>query len=187
MTFRGKVQDRAQATAREVILYIEQWITSADVVIIPIHHARLSVNNTCVVLLASLDDLECLGYLRITTEPLFTTMISNIDTSIPPSTTAPDDLEFPTSTISDIDTSTPPSTTAHPEFPTTTFSESNVSILPSTTALDVMGKTSSTAVISPQSHSDAGAIVGGAVAIMFIITVGVVTIFLSQKYLQSTK
>ena len=144
VTFRGKVQDRAQATAREVISYIEQWITSADVVSIPVHHARLSINNTCVVLLTSLDDLECPAYLTITTEAVLTTTIDDIDTSTPLSTTAP----------------------------------------------DVMGRTFSTAVIPPQSHSDVGAIVGGAVAIVFIITAGVVTVFLSHtilKNFQSTK
>ena len=40
MTFRAKVHDRAQATAREVITYIEQWITSSVLVTIPVHHAR---------------------------------------------------------------------------------------------------------------------------------------------------
>jgi hypothetical protein len=63
VTFRAKVHDRAQATAREVITHIEQWITSSDVVTLPIHHARLKINSTCVVLLASLDDTECPGYL----------------------------------------------------------------------------------------------------------------------------
>ena len=88
MTFRGTIQDRAQATAREVISYIEQWITSADVVNIPVHHARLNINNTCVVLLASLDDLECPGYLVIPTEPMFIT--TTYTTSPPPSATASD-------------------------------------------------------------------------------------------------
>ena len=63
MTFRAKVHDRAQATARDVIRYIEQWITSSVLVTIPVHHARLNINNTCIVLLASLDDPECPGYL----------------------------------------------------------------------------------------------------------------------------
>ena len=64
VTFRGKVHDRAQVTAREVITYIEQWITSSDnMVILPVHHARLNINSTCVVLLASFDDPECPRYL----------------------------------------------------------------------------------------------------------------------------
>ena len=64
VTFRGKVHDRAQVTAREVITYIEQWITSSDnMVILPVHHARLNINSICVVLLASFDDPECPRYL----------------------------------------------------------------------------------------------------------------------------
>ena len=73
MTLRAKVHDRAQATARVVITYIEQWITSSDVVTLPVHHARLKINDTCVVLLDSLDDPECPGYLTPPSQPVHTT------------------------------------------------------------------------------------------------------------------
>ena len=72
VTFRGKVQDRAQATAREVIYYMEQWISSSDAVTMPVHHARLDINSTCVVLIASLNDPECPGYLTVPTAPVTT-------------------------------------------------------------------------------------------------------------------
>lgn len=67
VTFRGKVQDRAAATAREVISSVEIWTTSSSHVTIPVHHARLNVNNTCIALLASLDDIECPGHFDSTT------------------------------------------------------------------------------------------------------------------------
>ena len=129
----------------------------------------------------------------ITTEAVLKTTISDIDTSTPPSTTAPDDSGHITittelvlaTTTSENGASTPPSTTAFDlEFPTTMVSERDVSAPPSTTGLEVMGRTLSTSVISPQSHSDAGAIVGGAVAIVFIITAGVVTVLLSRTILK---
>ena len=122
MTFRAKVHDRAQATAREVIYYIEQWITSSYVVTIPVHHARLTINNTCVVLIASFDDPACPGYL-----------------------------------------------TAQPKHTTTQQGVTNSSE-PTTGQIDV--------AIS-QSQSDTGAIVGGTVAIIFIITTGVAIVLIS--------
>ena len=54
-------------------MYIEQWITSSDVVTLPVHHARLKINDTCVVLLASFDDPECPGYLTPPSQPVHTT------------------------------------------------------------------------------------------------------------------
>ena len=69
MTFRAEVHDRAQATAREVITHIEQWITSSIVVTLPVHHARLKINSTCVILLASFDDPECSDYLSPPLQP----------------------------------------------------------------------------------------------------------------------
>ena len=46
-------------------MHIEQWMTSPDVVTLPVHHARLRIrfNGTCDVLLASFDDPECSEYL----------------------------------------------------------------------------------------------------------------------------
>ena len=137
--FRGKVQDRAQATAREVIYYMEQWISSSDAVTIPVHHARLDINSTCVVLIASLDDPECPGYLSVPTAPV-TTGSTSVSTAITSMTTdATQDNNGAESG------SLPPFiTTSQPG----------------------------------QSHTDTGVIVGGAVAIVFIITVGVVIVFL---------
>ena len=77
VTFRGKVQDRTQATAREVIYYMERWISSSDAVTMPVHHARLDINSTCVVLIISLDDPECPGYLTSTASTVHTITTSN--------------------------------------------------------------------------------------------------------------
>ena len=136
MTFRAKVHDRAQATAREAITHIEQWITSSDVVTLPVHHARLNVNNTCVVLLASFDDPECPGYL------------------------------------------TPPSVSTNDMTTSDSLSELTTAAQPTVMIMSSPGNEGE--VVSPidtrQSQFDAGAIVGGAVAIVLTIciTTGVV-------------
>ena len=137
VTFRGKVQDRAQATARELICYLEQWITSSDSVSIPVHHARLSINSTCVVLIASLDDPECPGYLRATQQ---------------------------------MDTNT-----------TTSSSDGTDGTLVTTSQLDQKPTTRNNApsiTVQPNSQVDTGAVVGGAVAVVLIISTGVVIVFL---------
>ena len=137
VTFRGKLQDRAQTTAREVIYYMEQWITSSDSVSIPVHHARLSINSTCVVLIASLDDPECPGYLRATQQ---------------------------------MDTTT-----------TTSSSGGTDGTLVTTSQLDQKPTTRNNApsiTVQPNSQVDTGAVVGGAVAVVLIISTGVVIVFL---------
>ena len=106
MTFRAKVHDRAQATAREVITHIERWITSSDVVTLPVHHARLNINNTCVVLLGSLDDPECPGYL-IPPSQLTTSITSDIMTSEAFTTTAQPTTNTLSSKRENIDTNQP--------------------------------------------------------------------------------
>ena len=50
--YRAKVQDRALATAREIVKHIELWISSSEIVQIPVHYARLGINKTCGVLLS---------------------------------------------------------------------------------------------------------------------------------------
>ena len=62
-------------------MHIEQWITSSesDVVTLPVHHARLNINNTCVVLLSLFDDPECPGYLN----PPSQTTTNYVDELIP--------------------------------------------------------------------------------------------------------
>ena len=141
MIFRAKLHDRAQATAREVITHIEQWITSSNVVTLPVHHARLNINITCVVLLGSLDDPECPGYL------------------IPPS-------QLTTSITSDIMTSDAFTTTAQLQPTTNILSSKRENI------------------DTNQLQLDTGTIVGGTVAIMFIIciTIGVVMILMYLLY-----
>ena len=80
-------------------MYIEQWITSSDMVSLPVHHARLRINNTCVVLLASLDDPECPRYLipptrqtmhttRTSTSVISDMMTSGSNTASKPTTAA---------------------------------------------------------------------------------------------------
>ena len=159
VTFRAKVHDRAQATAREVITYIEQWIISSDnMVTLPVHHARLNINNTCVVLLSSFDDPECPGYLTPPSQPASTTtsISTNDETAISKLTTAQPTMGILGSkgeTLSPVDTKQP-------------------QLIP----------------------VDARAIVGGAVAVVLIITAGVVMILLfllhsifKLKYMQTTK
>ena len=151
VTFRGKVQDRAQATAREVIYYMEQWITSSDSVSIPVHHARLSINSTCVVLIASLDDPECPGYLRATQQ---------MDTTTTTSSSGGTDGTLVTTSQSD-------------QKPTTGI---NVNNAPSIT-------------VQSSGQVDTGAVVGGAVAIVFIIATGLVIVlvlYIILKYRQKT-
>ena len=152
VTFRAKVHDRAQATAREAIYYIEQWITSSDVVTIPVHHARLTINNTCVVLIASFNDPECLGYLMITAQPTTSSFDAHnntvaIMTSI--QITTVDQIITGTQDQNKMGTHLPMITSQH------------------------------------QAQSDTGAIVGGTVAIVFIITAGVVILFLPHIILKN--
>ena len=134
VTFRAKVHDRAQATAREVIYFTEQWITSSNIVTIPVHHARLTINNTCVVLIASFDDPACPGYL--TAQPKHTATKAATDNSV--ATTSQQSITNGSG--------------------------------PTTGQVDV--------AIS-QSQSDTGAIVGGTVAVIFIITAGVAIVLIS--------
>ena len=124
-------------------MYIEQWITSSDVVTIPIHHARLIINNTCVVLLASLDDPECPGYLSGTSD---TTPYVSTDTD--PITQLMTTVQLTTGT-----------------------SNKNQNKGETLSPVDVK-------------QFDTGAIVGGAVAIVFIITAGVVIMFLLYSILK---
>ena len=156
MTFRAKVHDRAQATARDVIRYIEQWITSTDMVTIPVHHARLVVNNTCVVLLASLDDPECLGYL------------------IPPSTSPP--VYSSTSGTSD--------TTPYVSTDTDPITQLMITAQLATGTSNKNQNKGETLSPVDVKQFDTGAIVGGAVAIVFIITTGVVIMFLLYSILK---
>ena len=79
VTFRAKVHDRAQATAREVITHTEQWTTSSDVVTLPVYHARLKINSSCIALLTSFDDPECPGHLSPPSQPVHTTTSSATD------------------------------------------------------------------------------------------------------------
>ena len=150
VTFRAKVHDRAPATAREVITYIEQWITSSDnMVTLPVHHARLNINNTCVVLLSSFDDPECPGYLTPPPQPVST--ITSISTKLTPAQPTMGSLGNKRETLSPVDTKQP-------------------------------------------QQLDEGAIVGGVVAIVLIVTTGTVMILLfllysifKLKYTQTTK
>ena len=146
MIFRANVHDRAQATAREVITHIEQWITSSDVVTLPVHHARLNINSTCVVLLTSFDDPDCPGYLTPPSQPVHTTTSGATDT-------------MTSDSISELTTTTQATTGS----------------------LGSKGETVSP-VDTKQSQFDAGAIVGGAVAIVLIITTGVVMTLMFLLY-----
>ena len=134
VTFRGKVQDRAQATAREVINYMEQWISSSDADTILVHHIRLDINSTCVVLIASLNDPECPGYLTA------------------------------------------------PHVHTVTTSSDMYSTLVTTTTVTTEQNLITGAHLPPfmtnQEQGNTSVIVGGVVAIVFIITTGFVLIFL---------
>ena len=105
-------------------------------VTLPVHHARLKINDTCVVLLASFDDPECPGYLTPPSQPVHTT----------------------TSITSDMMTSD---------------SDSHSELITAETA---------SSVDSNQPSSDVGAIVGGTVAIVLIITAGVVIVLMFLLY-----
>ena len=218
VTFRAKVHDRAQATAREVITHIEQWITSSDVVTLPVHHARLNINNTCIVLLASFDDPECPGYL--TPPPVRTATYTMTSTTAQPSTSSVEEL-IPLSepvytttrstddTYSSTESTTEQETTSAPtgtlsqnistgstSQPTATTNDQLTSSPQLTTGTLNQHQTAQNEeeTVSPideqQLQFDAGAIVGGAVAIAVIITAGIVimfTLYSVLKYRQTIK
>ena len=146
VTFRGKVQDRAQATARKVINYMEQWISTSDTVTIPVHHARLDINSTCVVLIASLDDPECPGYLS----------------SAPPVHTI-------TTAIEEYRPRTTVGVTLTHDQTTTAQNQDNGKGSDNSTPSKI-----STTSQPRQGHADTVVVVGGVVASVFIITVGLV-------------
>ena len=150
VTFRAKVHDRAQAMAREVITRIEEWTISSDVVTLPVHHARLRINSSCIALLATFDDPECPGYLIPPSQPVHTTSSSTTDKM----TSDSDSLNKLTTTAQSI--------------------------------ISSLGSTGDTLppVDTKQPQFDAGAIVGGAVAIVLIIciTTGVVMIAMFLLY-----
>ena len=86
VTFRAQLKDRSQATAREIITYIEEWITSSNGARLTAYSVRLNLNNTCVILLSTIDDSECPGYLvPPTTLPnLENTSESTLAMNLPP-------------------------------------------------------------------------------------------------------
>ena len=117
-------------------MLIERWITLSDVVTLPVHHARLNINNTCVILLASFDDPECSDYLS---PPFQSTTGINI---------VSDDI-MTSDSIS--------------EF---------TAIVQPTMGGSHKGETFPP-VVTKLTESDTGAIVGGAIAILLIITTGI--------------
>ena len=129
-------------------MHIEQWITSSDVVTLPVHHARLRINSSCIVLLNSFDDPACPGYLTPPSQPVHTTTSSATDT-------------MTSDSVSELTTTTQATT--------------------GSLGLGSKGETVSS-VDTKQPQSDVGAIVGGAVAIVLIITTGVVMILMFLFY-----
>ena len=121
---------------------MEQWITSSDSVSIPVHHARLSINSTCVVLIASLDDPECPGYLRATQQ---------MDTTTTTSSSGGTDDTLVTTLVT---------TSQSDQKPTTGINVNN--------ALSI--------TVQSSGQVDTGTVVGGAVAIIFIIATGLVIV-----------
>ena len=224
VTFRAKVHDRAQATAREVITYIELWIMSSAVVSLPVHHARLRINNTCVVLLSSLDDPECPGHLTPPsqatttniddihtiniddppTQPVHTTTSITDDTysstetvTTQPETTSPFNTGTLNQNISTGSTSQPRITTDYqvttsPQITTGTLNQIETAQF---TTIETLNKShNEEETLSPvdktQPQSDTGTIIGGAVAIVLIITTGIVIMFILYsvlKYRQTMK
>ena len=110
------------------------YTQSSDAVTMPVHHARLDINSTCVVLIASLDDPECPGYL---TAPSVHTVTTSSDMYSTLVTT------------------------------TTMLTEQNL----------ITG-TQLSPFMTNQEQGNTSVIVGGVVAIVFIITTGFVLIFL---------
>ena len=174
------------ATAREVIYYMEQWITSSDSVSIPVHHARLSINSTCVVLIASLDDPECLDFLVPTQQ---------VDTNTTRSTSSSCGTDDTLVTTSQADQK--PSTTNNAPSLTSTSGVTDVtsditSDQKPTTRIGFNNAPSIT-VESSNNQFDTSAVVGGAsaVAIVFIITTGLVIVvlvlYIILKYRQKTQ
>jgi hypothetical protein len=171
VTFRAKVHDRAQATAREVIMYIEQWMTSSDVVTLPVHHARLKINSTCVILLASFDDPECPGHLTPPSQD------NNITSDITNNISKPVH-----NTTDNTYSSTEPVKEQEMTSELTETQSKNVS-----TTSSISETVSS---IDKRPQFDVGAIVGGAVTTVFIITAGIVIMFVLYsvlKYHQTAK
>ena len=223
VTFRAKVHDRAQATAREAITHIEQWITSSDVVTLPVHHARLNVNNTCVVLLASFDDPECPEYLTPPFPAINKTSVGDnimndpecLDGSVPISepvhttTSSTDETYSSTEPTKGQETTSGLTGTSIQDVPTgstsqsmTTTNNQFITTPPLTTGIFDQGQTAQNEIEKEtvsstedergqqQFQFDAGAIVGGVVAIIFIITAGIVIMFVLYsilKYCQTTK
>ncbi len=172
MTFRAKVHDRAQATAREVITHIEQWTMSSDVVTLPVHHARLRINSTCVVLLTSLDDPECPGHLTPPSQDNHN-ITSNITNNISkPVHNTTDSTYSSTEPVKEQEMTSELTGTQSKNISTTSSISESVSS------------------IDKQPQFDLGAIAGGAVTIVFIITAGIVIMFVLYsvlKYRQTAK
>ena len=223
VTFRAKVHDRAQATAREVITYIELWIMSSDMVSLPVHHARLRINNTCVVLLSSLDDPECPRYLTPPSQATTTNIgdIHTVNIDDPPTQPVHTTTSSTDNTYSSIETvttqheTTPPFTgtlnqnistgstsqprtttdyqvTTSPQLTTETLNQIETAQLTTTETLNKSHNEEET--LSPvdktQPQADTGTIIGGAVAIVLIITTGIVIMFILYsvlKYHQTMK
>ena len=122
----------------------------SDVVTIPVHHARLTINNTCVVLIASFDDPACPGYLIA--QPKHTQSIAN--SSLP--------------------------TTGQVHSTTKAATDDNAAATTQQSIANGSGPTTGQINVAiSQSQSDTGAIVGGTVAVIFIITAGVAIVLIS--------
>ena len=196
VTFRAKVHDRAQATAREVITYIEQWITSSDMVTLPVHHARLKINDTCVVLLDSLDDPECPENLTSPSQAITSSVGDTTDDPKCPDEliTLSEPVHTTISSTDDIYSST--ESTKERETTSTlmgTLNQAGFTSQQMTTTVTndqlITSPQLTTGILNQQPQTDTEAIVGGAVAIVFTITAGIVVMFALYsilKYCQTT-
>ena len=82
VTFRAQLKDRSQATAREIVTYIEEWITSSNGARLTAYGIRLNLNNTCVILLSTIDDPECPSYLGPqTTQQPYTKLTTSLESA----------------------------------------------------------------------------------------------------------
>ncbi len=197
-------------------MYIEQWIMSSDVVSLPVHHARLRINSTCVVLLTSFDDPECPGHLTPPSQNINIICVNITNNLSKPVHTTTSTIYNSTEPIKEQEMTSEPTGTLNKNVSTTSSISNNfttevTSSQPMTTINNNQlitapqlttgslnqGHTAQNEEenVSPvdnykQPQFNVGVIVGGAVTTVFIITAGIVIMFVLYsvlKYCQTAK
>ena len=154
VTYRARLEGTSEIDSSSLISLLEKWVSGKAS--ISVTGILVTVDPDCPVAILSLNEEECLLI-----KPTPTTSIA-----------APT-----TSSTGDITTSSPQSPSTTSNIMGTTDSTTSSSPLSPSTPSSTMGTTDSTTSSNPQSSSEnTTVIVGGVVAIVFILVIGIIIV-----------